>query len=330
MVFMFSIVSAKTVVAMIVFAFIAGFFVQYDDGGGAPAAPDQSPMLPAPLSGPVIKLSNADGQAVFGFPDVVTHPRDHQFASESVAPVRAAYPEITVPRLGPLLAAPISGCEAVMNVQAAARAMVDLVASLPCAPLRDVVIRHDMLQFSAITDLNGQVAVRVPALSVEANFTLLLDNVEHVSASVQMPTVRDYDRVVLQWRGRANLQLHAFEPGAAIGDLGHIWSASVPDTTGTRGTVQRLGTMRAEIPYMAEVYTQPARQSGGADQPRLQIGIALTARNCGRGLAALTYRILRGAVPEQRNLSLILPDCEAVGTVVMLDAQFDSLAGTMP
>lgn len=201
---------------------------------------------------------------------------------------------------------------------------MDFTANLPCARKQEVVIKHSVLAFSAITDDDGYIHYLIPALEEDASFSILVDNVEHGTARISVPDLRAVDRVVLQWRGRENLQLHAFESGAGIGDAGHIWSASAPDSTGQRGFVDRLGLIGSDMPQMAEVFTRLSRNDG--DGLALQVGIALTMNNCGQGINATTHQINSGEWTTSQKLSLILPGCDAAGTIVMVDDHFANAA----
>jgi hypothetical protein len=183
-------------------------------------------------------------------------------------------------------------------------------------------VQHGMIRFSARTDANGDVQIDVPALSVDAEFALLMNNIEYARVDLPVPAVRSYDRAVLQWRGASNLQLHAFAPGATVGDAGHVWSASVHDSTETRGFVQRLGATRTDIPYLVEIYTYPRGVRSAESDLAVQIGVALTPDNCGRRTDVTTFQINRGEMVMRQILALSMPGCDAAGTVVLLGDQF--------
>lgn len=267
-------------------------------------------------------VPNAEGTPVFGFPADLVRPVRHDLNTRSTVPVAAVYVEADVPSLGTIMAPPDSNCPAELSARRAADAMVTLSVFLPCVVDRDVMIQHDLVRFSARTDDEGRLETVVPALAVEAEFAIFVDNVEQTRTSIPVPALRNYDRAVLQWRDTGNLQLHAFAAGAGIGDAGHVWSASVQDAAGSRGFVQRLGTDRADPPYLAEVFTYPRGGWQAASDMALKIGVALTAENCGRTTPVTTFQINRGDLVMRRDMSILLPDCTAAGTVVMLDDRF--------
>lgn len=303
-------------------AVAAGYFVQSDFTGVSSQPPA---AVSAVLSGQprsLMLVPNAQGTPVFGFPANTVRPQRHDLSTRSVVPVDAVYIEADVPSLGTIMATPDANCPAEMSARRAADAMVRLSVSVPCAGDRDVVIQHELVRFSARTDNDGRLETLVPALAVQAEFALFVDNIEQARTRIPVPALRNYDRAVLQWRDTGNLQLHAFAAGAGVGDAGHVWSASVQDEAGSRGFVQRLGTARADPPYLAEVFTFPRGGWQAGSDMSLKIGVALTADNCGRATHVRTFQINRGDLVMRRDMSLMLPGCEAAGSVVMLDDRF--------
>ncbi|WP_322891055.1 MULTISPECIES: hypothetical protein [unclassified Yoonia] len=319
---MFGIMTFRSAAVVLALAIGAGYVVQSDLIGtsAGPTAP-----LPASISAQPRSLSlvlNTQGTPAFGFPDDTFRPARHDLTTMSTVPVPAVYVEAAVPRLGTIMATPDSACPVALSARRAADAMVTLTATLPCAPDTDVLIAHDLIRFSARTDSEGLLETLVPALSVEAEFVLFTANVEQARVTIPVPALRNYDRAVLQWRGAGNLQLHSFAAGAEVGDPGHVWSASVQDTIGSRGTVQRLGTGSADPSYSAEVFTYPQGGWQGATDMALKIGVVLTAENCGRAMPVTTFQINRGDLVMRRDMSLRLPGCDGAGSVVLLDDRF--------
>lgn len=269
---------------------------------------------------------NSAGEAVFGVPNVVTTPLDHAANRRTVLPVDAVYTEFAVPQMGTILATPIHGCGTTLTAAAEEAAMVSLYLIAPCHADTDFMLRHEALAFTARTNDEGVASLVVPALAVEADFAALFENVEHARVSVTVPDVRIYDRAILQWDGQYNLQLHALEDGASIGDAGHVWSASVHDAddavAGEQGFVLRLGTMEADMPRLAEVYTYPAGHNRAQSQTTLQLSVAVTEENCGREVDTSTIQTSMGGPLETRQISAGLPSCDAVDQVVVLEDQF--------
>ncbi|MEL6681709.1 MAG: hypothetical protein AAFQ09_03580 [Pseudomonadota bacterium] len=319
----------KTAAMTLSVAFGVGFVMQAgqtDSAGATDATPDEDLKSVRVMVLP----KNANGEAVFGVPDVVTTPLDHTANTQAVLAVDAVYAEFIVPELGTILATPVAGCAVSLTAAPEEAALVSLYLSAPCHAEQDFMLRQDALEFTARTDANGVASMIVPALTVDASFSALFDNVEHAQVSVDVPDVRLYDRAILQWDGGYNLQLHALENGAAIGDPGHVWSASIHGAehavAGEQGFVLRLGTNDADMPRLAEVYTYPAGHDQSASSTVLQLSVALNDDNCGREVDTKTIQTAMGGSISTRKIGAQLPSCDSVGEVVVLKEQFSELA----
>jgi hypothetical protein len=318
----------KTVVTTLSVALGVGFIMQYDQA----ASTESEARSAAADSGAIRTLmmsTNAQGEAVFGVPDVVTTPLLHSQNVQTVVAVDAVYVEFAVPQMGTILATPIEGCNAEITAMPDVAAMVSLAVSVPCATNADFILRHNDLMFTARTDDEGDAVLTVPALTVDATFAVLFNNVEVARVSLDVPDVGMFDRAVLQWKGTHNLQLHALEAGALIGDPGHIWSASVHGAAqaieGEQGFVVRLGTSDADVPHLAEVYTYPVGRASRDTLTVLQIGVAMTERNCGREVDVMTIQSNMGRSLVAQNISAALPSCDAIDGVVMLRDKFQDV-----
>lgn len=277
----------------------------------------------------LMTATNAQGEAVFGVPDVVTTPLDHTKTTQPVWDVDAVYPELADPQMGTILATPIEGCGVSMSAEPVEAAMVSLSLSAPCALREDFVLRHEAFQMSARTDEDGTATLLAPALTEDATFVVLFDNVEHARVTVGVPDVRLFDRAVLQWQDVFNLQLHALESGASIGEPDHVWSASIhtPQSAiaGEGGFVMRFGTTNTDMPYLAEVYTYPQGHDDQADPTILQVGVAVTEANCGREVDTILIRASMGRSLVTKKMAAALPGCDAIGEVAMLRDKFEDL-----
>lgn len=320
--------TVKTTAITVACAFGIGFVMQY---GQSPAettvVAEEAEDLKA---GRISRMAkNARGESVFGVPNIVTTPLDHAGNQRSVAQVDAVYPELAVPQMGPILATPVAGCRATLSAVTTEAAMVTLFLSAPCEADEDFLLRHDALEFTARTDDEGKASVVVPALTSFARFTALFDNIEQASVELNVPDALMYDRAVMQWEGTYNLQLHALEKGAEIGDPGHVWSASIHTSShavaGEQGFVVRLGTPEADWPRMAEVYTYPAGRSRDDGQTVFQTSVAMTDTNCGREVDAKTIQTAMGGLLDIREIGAALPDCSSVGQVVVLQNTFNDI-----
>ena len=314
----------KTAATTLAVAMGVGFVMQLSAGDGtagrAEPAADHSAVRTLMMS------TNAQGEAVFGVPDVVTTPLPHVENVRKVLAVDVVYTEFAVPAMGTILATPIEGCAATLVGTPEAAAMVSLSLTAPCAQNEDFMLRHETFEISARTDDEGNATLTVPALVPLATYAVLFDNVEHVRTQVDVPDVALFDRAVLQWGGQFNLQLHALEAGASIGDPNHVWSASVhsPDDAiaGIHGFVVRLGTINADIPRLAEVYTYPTGYRDEQTDIVLQIGVAVTEANCGREVDTVIIQSNTGQSIVTEKMGAALPGCGFVGELAMLPGKF--------
>lgn len=318
----------KTTAITVSAAFGIGFIMQYGQSPAeAPAVVEDRQDLKA---GRISRMAkNAKGESVFGVPNIVTAPLDHASNQRAIVAVDAVYAELAVPQMGAILATPVAGCRATLSAVTTEAAMVTLFLSAPCEQDEDFLLRHEALEFTARTDDQGKASIVMPALAVSSTFTALFDNIEQASVVLNVPAVRMYDRAVLQWDGNYNLQLHALEAGAGIGDPGHVWSASVHTSedavAGEQGFVVRLGTPDADWPKLAEVYTYPAGHTKSDGQTVLQISAVVTETNCGREVDTRTIHTAMGGPLDVRKVGAALPGCDAVGQVTVLQGKFDDI-----
>ncbi len=320
--------SIKTIASTLTIAVAIGFVMQY----GEPASSAQrSDDVVANTSAPrtLMMATNAQGESVFGVPDVVTSPLNHAANMRPVVAVDVVYAELDVPNLGTIFATPIDGCETLLTTKRQVAAIIELTVSAPCFASSEFVVRHEGMLFAATTDRQGTAVVIVPALVTNAIFAVAFDNVVQASVRTFVPELRQYDRAVLQWQSDDNVRLHALEGGAQIGDSGHVWSASIHTAEDTRsglhGFVVYLGTTDAEIPYQAEVYTFPAVQMGRDGGVDLQVGVGVSAANCGREVDATTIQTNAGRMLARADIAAQMPGCDSVGDVVLLSDKFIGL-----
>lgn len=305
-----------------------GFVMQYgEEAVASPANADEEVDRSVVRS--IMVSTNAQGDSIFSVPDVVTTPLAHIENVQTVAAVDAVYQEVAVPALGTLLAVPFDDCTTDFTAQPDVAAMVQLSISSPCNADAFFLVRHEGMTFSGQADDDGNAVLQIPALSANASYALSFHNIEEGRVTVAVPDVGLYDRAVLQWYGKHNLQLHALEFGAKIGDPGHIWSASTnsPEQAyaGERGFMVHLGAPEADLPYQAEVYTFPSGRLNRDGSIVLQIGVTITENNCGRELDATTIQTNAGQMLVVEELKIQMPNCGAVGDFMMLRDRFEDL-----
>ncbi len=320
--------SIKAIGSTLTVAVAIGFIVQYGEAG--PDVPvGDSGRISSEAPRTLMMATNNQGQAVFGVPDVVTAPHDHVENLRQVVAVDAVYTEFDAPQLGTILATPVSDCNTQITAKRKIAAMVELTVAAPCHESADFVVQHEGLMFSGITDRGGNAVVMVPALVTDAAFALTFANVLQATTDIFVPELRQYDRAVLQWKTRDNMRLHALERGAAIGESGHVWSASIHSAEDTRarqhGFVVYLGNFAGDIPYQAEVYTFPEGLFNRDGDVILQVGVSVSDKNCNREVEATTIQTNAGEMLVNSTFAVKMPTCDQVGNVVLFNDKFTDL-----
>ncbi|TDK44395.1 hypothetical protein [Antarcticimicrobium luteum] len=298
-----------------------------------PAAPRVEPPRPAPVRVRVaeagapdealdikkITLTSAaaegDGDGLSRLPVTKTLP-ELSAAPGAVLPGTPEDPEM-----------PALGCDVMARAVPGPMAMVDFSVSAPCLGNSRLVVHHSGMTFSAVTDADGDLNVTIPALAERAVFIAAFDNGEGAVATTRLADIADYDRVVLQWQGRAGFQIHAREFGASYGDPGHVWSGATPpaEPEHATGSVIRLGTQDALSPLLAEVYTFPARTADRSGTIALSVETEVTQDNCGRDISAQLLQRQGEDRVRTRQLDLAVPDCSATGDFLVLNNLLDDL-----
>lgn len=202
-------------------------------------------------------------------------------------------------------------------------AMVTLTLDAPCAPNERLTVHHNGMMFTQSTDDSGGATFTVPALAQDAVFIMAFSNGDGAVAQAKVADMANYDRVVLQWRGDAGFELHAREFGADYGEQGHQWSGSTPNVegfaTGANGMITQLGDTLLPEPLMAEVYSFARAQTKQPGLIDMSVETAVTASNCGREIEAQSLEIDPDGTLKTRNLTLSVPDCDAVGSFLVLN-----------
>ena len=227
------------------------------------------------------------------------------------------------------LADPGAACDITATAETEAGAMVRISVSAPCLPGERVVIHHNGMMFTKITDAQGRVEVSVPALSEMAVFIAEFGSGEGAVAMVEVPSLAFYDRVVLQWAENVSFHVHAREFGAEYGADGHVWAGASRDMSaaalGEGGFLTVLGNPDAFAPRLAEVYTFPTATAAREGNIDLTVETEITAANCGRLIEAQALEIKAEGELRTRDLSLNMPNCDAIGDFLVLNNLMDDL-----
>ena len=220
-------------------------------------------------------------------------------------------------------------CDTKVVAQTSAAAMVDLIIDAACHANEGFTVHHNGMMVSGKTDSLGLAWITVPALSESAVYIVTFASGDTVVVNAEVMSVPDYDRAIVQWSAYDGLQVHALEYGAAFDDPGHVWSGAMGEladaVAGEGGFMMSIGTATELNTHMAEVYTFP---SGTAPEGAVELSLTavVTEANCGRDVEA---QILQKSGPEPmsaRDLSLAMPDCDAIGDFLVLKNIFDDLS----
>lgn len=189
-------------------------------------------------------------------------------------------------------------------------ALVLLSISAPCRAGEPVQIAHAALGFSVILDDRGRFNATVPAIADPAALTVTVGDGAPVTGTLPVPDLASVTRLVLSARAAPGLHLSADLPAAgerAARRVDHL-APGLP-TLAQGGFVTRLGDPTSAAPYLAEVLTLPAGESGA----RVAITAEVVAANCARDLLAMLALTDPAHPAATGAISLSMPACDASG-----------------
>lgn len=294
-----------------------------------PAIAANAAVLPIPIRRPAKVLVQASAETEAD-PETLQLPSDPP-AMTLADPERAVLPPDTGAETGlsEALAAQSSlsdfglTCEIGLTATPSIAGLVSLSLNAPCQSGTVVTVTHQGLRFSEVTDATGALQIEVPALVQSATFAMRFDDGAAVQATAEVPEVAVYDRAILQWQGKSDLGLHAFEYGAAYGEPGHVYRA-VPHAP-ARGPNRGAGFMTVlgsdQVPggWTAEVYSFPAREALKSGRVAIAVEAAITAASCGRDVTAQTIQPTISGADAPVTLSIAMPDCSTIGDFLVLN-----------
>jgi hypothetical protein len=284
-----------------------------------PAAPAQEPKPQADLS--EIQLTASP------LPEIPTDIfQELNMPSQNVQRVAVTEEEIIVPDQVEVQGG--FSCSIEMTADATIAAMVNIEIRSSCLPDTRVTLHHNGLMVSEMTDDQGELFLTMPALSETAVFIADFGQ-DSAIATVQVPSLRFYDRAVVQWQGVASLHLHALEFGAEFGQDGHIWDEQTGDLEktihGESGFLSLIGDPDLAEGMQAQVYTFPSGTTSRVGDISLEIEAEVTAETCGREISAQSMQISEAGVPRVQELQMTMPDCDAVGDFLVLKNVLEDL-----
>ena len=209
-------------------------------------------------------------------------------------------------------------CAMTFDLVAEPAAMIGLTLAAPCRANERVVLRHDGLAVTGKTSGTGALFVSLPALSSTATVTVRFRDDQSVAATVTIPDAADVRRFGVQWMGDDAFQLHAFEDGVDYGEPGHVSAADpqlpLAGQALSGGFLSVLGNDQVEFPMLAEVYTYPVTSTAPV---RIVVEAAVTKGTCAREILGETLAGT-GGITTMTELTLAMPDCSAVGDILVL------------
>lgn len=308
-----------TAAATLVCAVGIGFIMQSSDTakqryGGATAEAAPMPEAAPSLDGPVLEV---DAITLTSALDTPVAPA----AIPQPEPARVSAPDVLdTPATGDLV--PGLSCEITMTAEPADMAHVDVSLSAPCLPYERVTLHHSGMMVTQTTDSDGTLQVSLPALTEQAVVIAAFTNGDGAVAQTTVADMSDYDRVVLQWKGKSGFEMHAREFGAEYGAAGHVWHGAPGDLSAARdghgGYIVRLGDEAAPDPLMADIYTYPASASAHGGTVDLSVEAEVTLYNCGLAVEAQSLEVKEGAIRTQ-DLTLAVSGCDTIGSFLVLN-----------
>ena len=217
----------------------------------------------------------------------------------------------------------IPTCTTTVDVRAMAAAMVNLSMTASCLPNERVTVHHNGMIFTETTSDLGELNITVPALSQEAVFIVSFLNGDGAVAQTSVEELVDFERVVLQWKGDTGFQIHAREFGADYGTVGHVWTDAPGDmagaVTGYGGLIIDLGDRSVPDALFAQVYSFPKAATSQGGEVALSVETEISELNCGQEIEAQSLQVGSGGMLKTRNLTLSVPECDAIGDFLVLN-----------
>ncbi len=272
----------------------------------AAEAPAEGTAAPVPATDPVATASAVD------VPATETPAASDPAATDPAAtpPAINASAVAALPPATPTVTA--DACPITLDVMADPGAMIGITLLAPCHPSERVVLRHAGLAITVATTATGSAFVTVPALETDALVVVRFDDGSEASASVTVPELATLRRFGVQWQNDDAFQVYGLEGMTTISAT-NAGTGPADGLPLAGGFLTRLGDASALTPLLAEIYTYPA--TGMAD---VVVEAAVTAATCGREILGETLASVAGRVTVT-DLSLVMPDCNAVGDFLVLN-----------
>jgi len=203
-------------------------------------------------------------------------------------------------------------CPVTLDLMADPGAMIGLTLLAPCHPGERLVLQHAGLAITVMTTATGSVFLALPALETSAEVDVRFADGTVVSGTLAVPDLAALRRFGVQWQGDDAFQVYGTEAAGMI-SAANPGLAPLADLPPSGGFLTRLGDAAASAPLLAEIYTYPANGPSG-----VVVEAAVTPATCGREILGETLASVAGKVIVT-DLSLAMPDCDAVGDFLVLN-----------
>ncbi|MDP3958917.1 MAG: hypothetical protein Q8Q26_02355 [Pseudorhodobacter sp.] len=257
-----------------------------------------------------------------------TAPRPATITPQVAAPTGAASVEL-VKAQAPAAIAPVldtedpklasAACPVQLDLAPQPLAMLGLSLLAPCRPDQRVVLRHGGLTITAKTSATGALFLSLPALEQAAVVAVRFNDGASAEAQIGVPELAGLRRFGVQWLADDAFQVHAFEGEADYGTAGDVRADNpqqpVAGVVPQAGFLTVLGDRHVDLPMQAEIYTYPADPGIAV---RLVVEAAVSAQTCGRELLGELLDSTGGRTTVT-DLSLMMPECGAVGDILVLN-----------
>ncbi len=274
-------------------------------GGLTPAAPD-----PHNYAGNALALAAPTGGGN-ALPDVFADPAPNPVQEGAVQLANLDDGAVT-PDNGGVAVDQASICEVSLDPAIRDNAMILLFITAECKPQMPVTISHAGMEFSVLMGDDGTASISFPALERVAEIDVTFADGTQASTQAIVPRIDQMTRIAVSWRGDADLDLHAFEYGAAEDDEGHVWSGaprSPQVARNTGGYLLELGEPGIVDGAHAEVYTMPIRRDQRRGIVAMSLEIADGTPVCSGGIAATTIAMRNNDSAVARHIRFNTPTC---------------------
>ncbi len=233
--------------------------------------------------------------------------------------------------VAPVITAPIqnSNCAILLDARTRNGAMIELSINAGCKAAQMVTIEHGGISFSVLTDAAGTASVSLPAMEETAEVTVRFEDQSSATTQIEVRDIAGVIRAGVSWQSGMDLDLNAYEYGAAVGTEGHVSPQSPRDYRTSRikggGYLLQLGDPTLARGALAEVYTIPVNRNQQRGTVAMSILISNTGAVCGQSISAKTSRTREGRSAGVRNVRFTVPDCGTVAAQITLPGAIDDI-----